>query len=138
MPEEKRPIEHHTPIWGIFLLFLGIVSLLQSLNVLPWALWGTLWRFWPVLIIATGIGILLGRYNVWLVSVLIMVLLFACLGIAIWQYEPFSPVELSTKSYLEPLDSWEQAQIEIDFNYYHVHVASLFPSQPRPEGTPRS
>ncbi len=115
MTEGKQPREHNAPIWGIFLLFLGIVFLLQSLNVLPWTLWGTLWRFWPVLIIVTGLGILLKRYNVWLVSLLIMALFFACLGIAIWQYEPSSPVEQSTKSYLEPLDSLEQAQIEIDF-----------------------
>ena len=130
MSEEKQPREHYVPIWGIFLLFLGIVFLLQSLNVLPWALWGTLWRFWPVLIIVTGLGILLKRYNIWLVSVLIMALLFACLGIAIWQYEPSAPVEQSTKSYLEPLDSLEQAQTEIDFNYYYVRLVSLFPSGP--------
>jgi len=83
--EEKRQRERYAPMWGVVLLFLGIVFLLQSLDVLPWALWGTLWRFWPVLIIIVGLGILLGRYNVWLVSVLIMALLFACLGIAVWQ-----------------------------------------------------
>ena len=86
MPEGKRPGERTAPTWGIFLLFLGIVFLLQSLNVLPWALWGILWHFWPVLIIITGLGILLRRYNVWLVSALIMGLLLACLGMAIWRY----------------------------------------------------
>lgn len=109
MPEEERPREQHAPIWGIFLLFLGIVFLLQSLNVLPWELWGTLWRFWPVLLIVTGLSILFGRYNVWLVSLLIMALLFACLGIAIWQYEPSLPVEPNTKSYSAPLGGSEQA-----------------------------
>ncbi len=130
MSEEKQPREHYVPIWGIFLLFLGIVFLLQSLNVLPWTLWGILWRFWPVLIIITGLGILLKRYNVWLVSVLIMALLFACLGIAIWQYGPFSPLEQSTGNYSEPSDGLEQAQIEIDFSYYDVHLTSLFPGYP--------
>ena len=74
------------PIWGIFLLFLGVVFLLQTLDVLSWGLWGTLWRFWPVLIIIVGLGILLRRYNVWLVSLLVLAILGACLGIAIWQY----------------------------------------------------
>ncbi len=109
MSEEKRPREQYAPIWGIFLLFLGTVFLLQSLNILPWTLWQTLWRFWPVLIIVTGLGILLKGYNVWLVSVLILAVLFACLGIAIWQYEPFSPVEQNTESYSEPLNGLEQA-----------------------------
>jgi len=79
------------------------------------------------LIIVTGLGILLKRYNVWLVSVLIMTLFFACLGIAIWQYEPSPPVEQSTKSYLEPLDGLEQAQIEIDFTAESLTMTSLPP-----------
>lgn len=86
MSEEKGQREHNIPIWGIFLLFMGIVFLSQSLGVLPWGLWETLWRFWPVLIIIIGLGILLKRQNVWLVSILILALLFACLGIAYWQY----------------------------------------------------
>ncbi len=65
MSEQRRQREHYIPIWGIFLLFLGIVFLLQSLNTLPWGLWGTLWRFWPVLIIIAGLGILLRRFNLW-------------------------------------------------------------------------
>jgi hypothetical protein len=46
------------------LLFLGIVFLLQALDVLPWGVWGTLWRFWPVLIIIIGLNILLSRYSI--------------------------------------------------------------------------
>lgn len=87
-PRERRPIENHIPMGGIFLVFIGVVLLLQSLDVLPWALWGSLWRFWPVLLITSGLSMLLIRYNVWLVSALIMGLLLACLGIAIGQYEP--------------------------------------------------
>jgi len=84
--EEKSPRVIGVPIWGIFLVFLGIVFFLQTLDVLPWGLWRTLWRFWPVLIIITGLGILLRRCNAWLVSLLVLVVLGAGLGIAIWQY----------------------------------------------------
>lgn len=86
MPGEKSPRVISVPVWGIFLVFLGIVFLFQTLDVLPWGLWRTLWRFWPVLIIITGLGILLRHYNVWLVSLLVLVVLGAGLGIAIWQY----------------------------------------------------
>ncbi len=130
MSEEKGQREHHIPIWGIFLLFLGIVFLLQSLDVLPWGLWGTLWHFWPVLVIIIGLSILLRRYNVWLVSLLILALLFACLGIAIWHYEPSLPTGQTTKSYSEPLDGLKQAQIEIDFNTGNLIMTSLLPSSP--------
>jgi len=86
MSDEKSQRAVGVPIWGILLVFLGIVFLLQTLDVLPWGLWGTLWRFWPVLIIIIGLGILLRRYNVWLVSLLVLAILGACLGIAVWQY----------------------------------------------------
>ena len=55
---EKRPHSVvSVPILGIFLVFLGVVFLLQTLNFPPWNIWGTLWRFWPVLIIISGIDI---------------------------------------------------------------------------------
>ena len=112
-------------IWGIFLLFLGVVFLLQTLSVLPWGLWGTLWQFWPVLIIVIGLGILLRRYNAWLVSLLVLAILGACLGIAIWQYSPSLSSGIVTKSYSEPLDSLEHAQIEIDFSAGSITIGSL-------------
>lgn len=86
MSEPKPPRGHHVPLFGIFLVLLGIVLLLQTFQVLPWALWEVLWRFWPVLIIIIGLNILLRRYNPWLVSALVLALLVACLGLAIWQY----------------------------------------------------
>ncbi len=133
MAEEKRPRERSVPIWGIFLLFLGIVFLLQSFNILPWALWGILWRFWPVLIIMAGLGILLRRYNVWLVGLLIAALLVACLGIAIWQYETSSSAGQSMgKITLEQHTSFTQ------HIYYNVCLVFLFPGYPRPDGIPES
>jgi len=130
MPEPKSSRYHHIPIFGICLLFLGIVFLLQTLNVLPWGLWGTLWRFWPVLIIIIGLNILLRRYNPWLVSALILVLLFACLGIATWQYGPSLPAGETTKSYSEPLGSLEHAQIQINFTAGSLTIGSLASGSP--------
>lgn len=125
MSEQKSPSVTNIPVWGVFLLFLGIVFLLQTTGVLPWGLWGTLWHFWPALLIAIGLGILLRRYNLWLVSALILVLFFACLGIAIWQYGPVPPTGQTTWSYSESLDSVETAQLEIDFNAGTLVMSSL-------------
>ena len=130
MSEQRPRRVYGVPIWGILLLFLGIIFLLQTLNVLPWGLWGTLWRFWPVLIIIIGINILLGRYSFWLVSVVVFALLCACLGIAIWQYGPSPPAGVVTKSYSEPLGSIERAEIEVDFTGGSLTVSSLASTSP--------
>ena len=119
-----------TPIWGILLLLLGVVLLLQTLDVLPWGLWGTLWRFWPVLIIIIGVSILLRGYNLWLVSLLILAILAACLGIAIWQYGPSPPARVTTKSYSEPIGDIERAQIEVNFTAGSLTIGSLPPGSP--------
>ena len=130
MSEPKPQKAHHIPIFGILLLFLGVIFLLQNFNVLPWGLWETLWRFWPVLIIIIGLSILLRRWNPWLVSTLVLVLLFTCLGIAIWQYGLPSLAERATTSYSESLGSLERAQIELDFTAGSLTIGSL-PSSSR-------
>jgi hypothetical protein len=113
------------PIWGIFLLFLGIVFLLQTLDILPWGLWGSLWRFWPALIIVVGIGVLLRRYNVFLVSLLIAAILGGCLGIAIWQYGPSPAGRVVSETYTESLGDMESAEIDIDFTAGSLTIGSL-------------
>jgi len=130
MSEQRHKRAIGAPIWGIFLVFVGAVFLLQTLNILPWGLWGTLWRFWPVLIIIIGLGVLLRRYNVWLVSLLILAVLGASLGIAIWQYGTSLSGGVVAKSYSEPLGDIERAQIEIDFSAGSITVGSL------PSGSP--
>ncbi len=127
MTEQKPQKVYNVPVWGIFLLFLGVLFLLQTLDVLPWSLWGTLWRFWSVLIIAAGIGILLRRFNPWLTGILILILFLACLGIAIWQYGPLSLERQGVRSYSEPLDSVKNAQMEVDFAAGKLFLGNLAP-----------
>ncbi len=128
MEKEKPTGEHYVPVWGIFLLFLGIVLLLQSLNVIPWALWGTLWHFWPVLLIIAGLSLLLRRFNVWLVSILLLAVLFACLGLALWQQGASPPTTPGATSYSEPLDTMDRAQIEIEFTAGSLTMSHLSPT----------
>ena len=125
MADKKLQRAVSTPVWGIFLLFLGIIFLLQTLDILPWGLWGTLWRFWPVLIIIVGLGILLRRYNVWLASLLILAILGTSVSIAIWQYGSSPPSGMFTESYSEPLGGMERAQIEVDFTAGNITIGSL-------------
>ena len=47
--------------WGVFLVALGGVPLLVQLGALDSSTVAQLWRFWPVLLIAGGLAILLSR-----------------------------------------------------------------------------
>lgn len=46
---------------AFILIFLGIVFLANNLGLIPWYVWGELWRFWPVFLILLGFQFLLGR-----------------------------------------------------------------------------
>ena len=45
----------------IILIVLGVLLLLNTTGVVPWEAWESLWRFWPVLLILWGVGIIFGR-----------------------------------------------------------------------------
>lgn len=47
--------------WPIVLIGAGVLLLLSNLGYLPWHSWNVLWRLWPLLLIALGIDVLIGR-----------------------------------------------------------------------------
>jgi len=99
---------------------------LQTFGVLPWNLWGVLWRFWPAIIIAIGITIVFRNSNHWIISVIILAVFLACLGLAIWQYGPNSEsYTISGASYSKSLDNTEGARIELDYNVGYLEIAAL-------------
>ena len=49
-------------IWGVLLLFIGGVLLLDNFNVIEFY-WRNLWSFWPVFLIILGVNILFNKNN---------------------------------------------------------------------------
>ncbi|MBY0542385.1 MAG: DUF5668 domain-containing protein [Sphingobacteriaceae bacterium] len=49
-------------IWGVVLLFIGGVLLLDNFNVIEFY-WSNVWKFWPVFLIIIGVNILFNRNN---------------------------------------------------------------------------
>jgi membrane-bound ClpP family serine protease len=49
-------------IWGLILIFIGAVFLLNNFNVIDFY-WGSVWRFWPVVFILIGANMLFSRFN---------------------------------------------------------------------------
>jgi len=126
--ERKTSQTHRFPVGGVILVFLGVVLLLQNFDVLPWGLWGTLWRFWPVILVIIGINLLVSHRNPWLAGVLVLAILGACLGLAIWQYHSSYPPGKISETYLEPLDGLQGARVEIDFKAGVLHLLALPPN----------
>jgi hypothetical protein len=49
----------------VFLIGLGVVLLFNNFGHLPWNAWEMILRLWPVLIIAIGLDIIIGRRSAW-------------------------------------------------------------------------
>ena len=79
--------KHPVPVLGIVLIYLGTLLILQNFNFIPWGIWNTLWKLWPVLLIVSGVNIIVGRFSSTLSTILIVAILAATLRLAIWQYE---------------------------------------------------
>ena len=53
----NRKFDFGNLFWGLLLLFIGTMFLLDNMNVVELQL-SYLWRLWPLLIVATGVSLL--------------------------------------------------------------------------------
>lgn len=53
----------HSPnaVWAIILISLGLIFLLNNFGLLPWNIWGNIWRLWPMFLIIWGLQVIFGR-----------------------------------------------------------------------------
>ncbi|MDQ7949791.1 MAG: DUF5668 domain-containing protein [Pedobacter sp.] len=66
-------------IWGILLLFVGGVLLLDNFDVIDFH-WWNVWSFFPIFIIILGINLLFGKNNSQAGSIITLVILVVALG----------------------------------------------------------
>lgn len=80
----REPRRERANILGpVLLIAIGAVLLLNTLGILEWNVWLSLIRLWPVLLIAAGLDLLLGRHSVW-GSLVAAILVLGVLAVALW------------------------------------------------------
>ncbi|HEX2979384.1 MAG TPA: DUF5668 domain-containing protein [Anaerolineaceae bacterium] len=105
-------------VGALFIAGIGAVFLLNNLGFLYMDVWGTILRFWPVLIIAAGLDILVGRRgrrSVWMVltGILLFIVLF---GSLLWLSGQNSPIANlgRAETVQQDLGNAKSAAIEIE------------------------
>jgi hypothetical protein len=85
VPSSEPPRQARPPslVGPIILIGLGMLFLLTNLNLLAWNTWLNLLQLWPVLLIALGAEILIGRRSA-LLSATIVVATLCVLGVGFW------------------------------------------------------
>lgn len=107
------------------LVGLGIILLLNNLGVLNWSLWDIV-RLWPILLIAAGLEVLLGRRSAW-GSVIAALLVLAMVAGGAWFLSSAEPTrtEGTTRELTYPIDGAVAAAVVLEPAVGTLTVAPL-------------
>jgi hypothetical protein len=71
-------------MWGIVLLFIGGVLLLENFNIIDFY-WGRVWRFWPIFLIIGGVNVLFSKSKSQIAGIVSIAILVITLGILFYK-----------------------------------------------------
>jgi hypothetical protein len=103
------------------LIGAGVLFLLNNLGIVDWAVWGNLWRLWPLALVAVGLDMLFGRRRPWLSTVIVLAVLGASLALLFYGGLA-SGGDLRTYELNTPLSGAKSANVEIDFGMGQLSV----------------
>jgi len=144
-PSETYRSKRRPPsfFWPLVLIGAGVLLLLSNLGYLQWQSWNTLWRLWPILLIALGIDVLIGRRSM-VGAVVSAILILALIGgtvalVFFAQNIPalsnlYQPTEWHTDHIEHPLGDIEGASITIDWSSAPGRLGALHDSRNLIEG----
>ena len=111
----------HSIVGPTLTIGLGTIFLANNLGFLSWNSWMAILRLWPVLIIAIGLEIFIGRRNIWLSTLGVGVAL-SLLAAGLWlsggligtEGIAHTGITVLSETIEQPLDKAESAQVRID------------------------
>jgi hypothetical protein len=123
---DKRDTRRSGLIGPVILIGLGVVFLLNNLGTLSWSVWTVIFRLWPVLLVAAGLDLLLGRRSVW-GSLLALVLTVAIVVGVLWLFRAgIMPSRASAGEEIsQALDGATRAEVAIDPAVGGLHIDAL-------------
>ncbi len=121
----ESPRRRGVPVFGLFLIAAGVLLLLQTLGVVPWAIWQGLWRLWPVLLIMGGVAILFGGRARWLAAAVIVLLLGGAIALAAYGSNGFRDDTEGVQGFSELLLDAKFLDATLDFGAGDIRLDAL-------------
>jgi len=114
------------------LILLGILLLLHNLGLVDWNVWVAIARLWPLILIALGLELILGRGSISR-SIVIIIILVIISGLAL--RHPTARGAVTRTRVDKPLSGVASAEIEIDMGVGALYLSSLPDSSDLISGT---
>lgn len=136
--EEKR--NRPSIVGPLLLIAAGVLLLLNQMGKLPWGIWGTLWRFWPVILILIGLEILIGLSRSTVIYIIGLLIALTIMGgvIAYAVLEGEQPAvtrpAVRTETISELMQDADTGHITLKFGAGRVTVGALSDSPNFVEG----
>ena len=133
--EERKDTHRGGLVGPAILIGAGVVLLMNTLGVWPWSVWWMVLRLWPVLLVAAGLDLILGRRSVW-GSLLALVLTLTILAGALWLFRTgLIGQAAATEKVSQALGEATRAEVVLAPAVGAVHVKALPESANLVEGT---
>lgn len=122
----ERPARRGGLVGPVILIGLGIVFLLNNMGLLGWEVWEGILRLWPVLLIAVGLDILIGRRSA-LGSLLVVVVMLGVLAASVWWSGAWlgAGTALTGETISQPLERATRADVQIGMGAGTLSVGAL-------------
>ena len=117
------------------MICLGAIFLMANFGLLAIDIWSLVLQFWPVLLIAIGFDIIVGRRSI-ILSLLGVLVVVAILVGAVW-YSSYTTAgsQITATSINQSLDGATQANVQIDTGLGEVHISALAAGEALIEGS---
>jgi hypothetical protein len=108
------------------LVAIGVVLLLNNLGFLAWGVWHTLFRLWPVLLIAIGLDLMVGRRS-FTITALIALALLMVLGTAVWYDGRWTQqgIPLPTSTIQQSLEGATQGDVTLQLGVGELRLSAM-------------
>ncbi|NLE44069.1 MAG: cell wall-active antibiotics response protein [Chloroflexi bacterium] len=133
---DRRKSHRGSLVGPVILISIGIILLLNNLGVLEWNVWEAIFSLWPILIVAAGLDLLIGRRS-FLGSVIALIIVLGLLAGGIWLFysDAWSAELLPSEEIKQSLDGAAEAQVILGPSVGSLQLAAMSDSSNLIQGT---
>jgi len=112
----------------LILILAGVLFLFNNFGLLPWGMWGALWRFWPLILVLLGLEIIVGRAPAWVSVLAVILTLLAVGGLVAYGLAVRGGLRgraLVSEELYQPLEDLTSAQVKLTLGVGNVTLNAL-------------